>query len=82
MGGVIYGSPKDTVVKIDGEQVVRKDLQESVGAYKDIGMVMMHAEDLVSVEVELSPWGNIKGNSNVFDKRKLKKLDKLSKRRD
>jgi len=76
MKGVIYDTPKDTVVKIDGEKVVRKDLAESVGAYKDISVVMMNAEPLAKIEIELSPWGNLKGDDDKFRKRQLKKLGK------
>lgn len=71
MEGIVYDSPKDTVVKVDGEKTIRKDLAESVGAYKDISVVMKNASDLVEIEVELRPLGNIKGDDDTFKKRKL-----------
>jgi len=37
------------------------DLEEAMGAYKDIGMVMKNQNDLVEVLVELKPLGVIKG---------------------
>ena len=37
------------------------DLDEASGAYKDIDIVMENQNDLVSIEVELSPLGVIKG---------------------
>jgi tRNA-splicing ligase RtcB len=69
MEGIIYDIPKDTIVSVDGEQVTRKDLAESVGAYKDISVVMSNAADLVKIEVELHPIGNLKGDDSIFKKR-------------
>jgi tRNA-splicing ligase RtcB len=38
-----------------------KDLDEAPGSYKDIDIVMKNQEDLISVEVKLTPLGVIKG---------------------
>jgi tRNA-splicing ligase RtcB (3'-phosphate/5'-hydroxy nucleic acid ligase) len=38
-----------------------KDLDEATGAYKDISVVMKNQEDLVEIEIELSPLAVIKG---------------------
>ncbi|KKL10925.1 hypothetical protein LCGC14_2550980, partial [marine sediment metagenome] len=39
----------------------KDDLDEAVGAYKDIHTVMENQKDLVKIEVELTPLGVIKG---------------------
>lgn len=49
MEGIVYGLHTE------------KELDEALGAYKDINVVKKNQQDLVDVVVELSPLGGIKG---------------------
>jgi len=57
---------EEEVKKLDDMGVIHairgeKDLDEAPGSYKDIDTVMNNQEDLVKIEVELTPLGVIKG---------------------
>jgi tRNA-splicing ligase RtcB len=66
MGDVVFDSWDQKQIKIDGELREVPDLEEAVGAYKDIDKVIKAQERLVKVVITLRPLGVIKGGKSRF----------------